>query len=179
MAFINSQIITAKYHNPVQHPVKDIDLSRFSFVITAAITTSLAIIIGLGSTHNLKIYIISTLLLLAIADNLTDSLGIHIYRKSQCIGGKCDNLQNTTSNFLTRLSITASFIVFVFLLPMEYAIITSVAVGLFILAILSYLIAQKQKTNPYKAVLEHITIVVVVIVISYFLGRIITGFFNL
>jgi len=159
--------------------MKNIDLSRFSFGITAAITTSLAIIIGLGPTHNPKIYIISTLLVLAIADNLTDSLGIHIYRESQCIGEKRDTLISTISNFLTRLTISITLIMFVFLLSMHYAIISSVVLGLSLLVVLSYLIAIKQKKNPYKAVLEHIGIVVVVIIISYFLGQMITNYFNI
>ena len=159
--------------------MKNIDLSRFSFGITAAITTSLAIIIGLGPTHNPKIYIISTLLVLAIADNLTDSLGIHIYRESQCIGEKRDTLISTISNFLTRLTISITLIMFVFLLPMQYAIISSVVLGLSLLTVLSYLIAIKQKKNPYKVVIEHIGIVVIVIIISYFLGQIITNYFNI
>jgi VIT1/CCC1 family predicted Fe2+/Mn2+ transporter len=159
--------------------MKNIDLSKFSFGITAAITTSLAIIIGLGPTHNPKIYIISTLLVLAIADNLTDSLGIHIYRESQCIGEERDTILNTISNFLTRLTIMIILIIFVYLLPMQYAILASVIVGLSLLIVLSYLIAIRQKKNPYKAVLEHIGIVVVVIIISYFLGQIITNYFNI
>ena len=159
--------------------MKNIDLSRFSFGVPAAITTSLAIIIGLGPTHNPKIYIMSTLLILAIADNLTDSLGIHIYRESQRIGEKRDTIINTISNFFTRLVITITFMLLIFLLPIQYAIITSVIVGLSLLSVLSYLIAIKQKANPYKAVLEHIGIVVVVIIISYFLGQMITNYFNI
>jgi VIT1/CCC1 family predicted Fe2+/Mn2+ transporter len=159
--------------------MKNIDLSKFSFGVTAAITTSLAIIIGLGPTHNPKFYIISTLLVLAIADNLADSLGIHIYRESQCIGEKRETIINTISNLLTRLTITIAFILFILLLPLQYAIITSIIVGLSLLFVLSYLIAIKQKKNPYKVVIEHIGIVVIVIIISYFLGQIITNYFNI
>ena len=159
--------------------MKNIDLSRFSFGITAAITTSLAIIIGLGPTHNPRLYIISTLLVLAIADNLTDSFGIHIYRESQCIGEERETIINTISNFLTRLTITITFILLISLLPLQYAIIISVIIGLSLITVLSYLIAIKQKTNPYKVVLEHIGIVIIVIIISYFLGQMITNYFKI
>jgi len=60
------------------------NLGKYSFGATSAVTTSLAIIAGLGGTINPKISIASTLLVLAIADNISDSLGIHVFQESQC-----------------------------------------------------------------------------------------------
>jgi VIT1/CCC1 family predicted Fe2+/Mn2+ transporter len=131
----------------------------------------------LGTAHNPKIIIISTLLVLAIADNISDSFGIHIYRESQSLSNK--SLINTLSNFLTRLAVTLVFILLILFLPLQYAILSSVIIGLSLLSILSYQIAINQKMNPYLAILQHIGVAAIVIIVSYFLGQMITNMFNI
>ena len=49
-----------------------IDLRKLSFGSPAAITTSMGLIVGLGSATALKSTIITSLLIIGIADNLTD-----------------------------------------------------------------------------------------------------------
>jgi len=131
----------------------------------------------LGTAHNPKTIIISTLLVLAIADNISDSFGIHIYRESQSMSNK--SLINTLSNFLTRFAVTLVFILLILFLPLQYAILSSVIIGLSLLSILSYQIAINQKMNPYLAILQHIGVAAIVIIVSYFLGQMITNMFNI
>ena len=58
------------------------DPSKFSFGATSSTVTSLGIIFGLLTSGNPKASIIGSLLVIAVADNIADSLGIHIYRES-------------------------------------------------------------------------------------------------
>ncbi len=155
------------------------DLSRFSFGITSAIITSLALMIGLNEVSNPKLSIISALLLIAIADNISDSLGIHIYRESQSSNAKKNSNVYTFSNFFTRLTVILFFVMLIIFLPLEYAILSSVIIGIFLLSLLSYLIAIYQKTNPYLSILHHVGIAIVVLITSHFLGQLITGMFNI
>jgi len=46
------------------------------------------------------------------------------------------------------------------------------------LSILSYFIAREQKVNPYLAILQHVTITVLVVIVSNFLGKWIMDIFN-
>lgn len=62
--------------------------TRFSFGATSAIITNLGIITGLDTMTNPKLSIIGALLVIALADNLSDSFGIHIYQESEHIGKK-------------------------------------------------------------------------------------------
>ena len=62
------------------------DQSRFSFGATSSTVTSLGIITGLLQASNPKSIIIGSLLVIAVADNVADSLGIHIYRESTATG---------------------------------------------------------------------------------------------
>ena len=58
-------------------------IRNFSFGATAAIVTSMGLIIGLDAATATKATILSGLLIVAIADNLTDSLSVHIYQESE------------------------------------------------------------------------------------------------
>jgi VIT1/CCC1 family predicted Fe2+/Mn2+ transporter len=154
------------------------DISRFSFGVTAAVITGLAVIVGLDEFTNPKMSIIGALLVMALADNITDSLGIHIYRESQFNCPDNDSHSHTVGNFLSRLGILAIFVLIIYILPIAYAVILSIAFGLLLLSILSYLIAKKQGTNPFSAVLQHVGIAVLVILGSHLLGRTITTLFS-
>jgi VIT1/CCC1 family predicted Fe2+/Mn2+ transporter len=151
-------------------------LTKFSFGITSAVVTSLAFIIGLSGISNPKMAIIGSLLVFAIADNISDALGIHIFQESDLKKPKIVAV-STFYNFFTRLFISAVFIVLVALLPTEYFIVSSLVWGIFLLSILSYKIGKEQKVNPYLTILRHLSIAVVVILVSFFLRTYIMNLF--
>jgi VIT1/CCC1 family predicted Fe2+/Mn2+ transporter len=155
------------------------DLSRCSFGITSAIVTSLALMMGLDQMSNAKTSIIGALLIIAIADNISDSLGIHVYRESQIPEVGSDPRVYTVSNFLARLVVMMVFITLIVTLPLAYATALSVAVGLVLLTVLSYYIALYQKTSPLRSIAEHLVVAVFVIIISHFLGMMISRAFNI
>jgi VIT1/CCC1 family predicted Fe2+/Mn2+ transporter len=150
-------------------------LTRFSFGTTSAIVTSLAFIVGLSGSS--KIAIILSLLVFAVADNISDSLGLHIFQESDLKQAKVLTV-STFSNFFTRLSLVLVFVLLVALLPIEYAAIASLIYGISLLSILSYLIAKERKSSPYLSIFAHIAIAILVIAISYLLRIWITDFFS-
>jgi len=155
-----------------------VDLSKFSYGITSSVVTSLALIVGLNEITNPKMSIIGALLLIALADNISDSLGIHIYRESAYSKAKNNIKVYTFSNFLTRLSITLLFVLLIMFLPIQYAILSSIVLGLSLLSVLSYLIAVNQKTNPYLQIFQHVGIAIVVLITSHFVGQTIVNMFK-
>jgi VIT1/CCC1 family predicted Fe2+/Mn2+ transporter len=152
-------------------------LTRFSFGATSAIVTSLAFIVGLSKNVNPKLTIIGSLLVIAIADNISDSLGIHIYQESDLKKPK-DVRTSTFSNFLTRFLVILLFILMVAFLPIDYAVVFSVILGVSLLSVLSYFIAKEQKVNPYLAILQHVAIAIFVIIVSSFLSGWIMNIFK-
>lgn len=152
-------------------------LTRFSFGVTSAIVTSLAFIVGLSQSINSKFAIIISLLVFAVADNISDSLGLHIFQESDLKKSKVVNV-STFSNFFARFMIVVVFVLLVAFLPIDYAVIISIIFGISLLAVLSYFIAKEQKTNPYRSILEHLAIAILVIVVSYFLREWIINFFK-
>ena len=143
--------------------------TRFSFGATSAIITNLGIITGLDTLTHPKLSIIGALLVIALADNLSDSFGIHIYQESEHLGKK-EIWFSTLTNFLTRLFVSSTFIILIIVLPIRLAAVCSVIWGLFVLTIMTYTIAKQQKTNPFSAIFAHLTIAIVVVVASNFIG---------
>jgi vacuolar iron transporter family protein len=150
--------------------------SKFSFGATSSTVTSLGIVFGLLTSGNPKASIIGSLLVIAVADNIADSLGIHIYRESTAT--KKENTRMfTISNFITRFGITLTFVALFVFLPIDYAAIFCVMIGLGILVFLSYLIGVQRETSTIKEILIHLGVAIPVIIISHFLGQLIFTIF--
>lgn len=152
-------------------------LTKYSFGATSAIVTSLAFIVSLSGNVEPRMPIIGSLLVFAIADNISDSLGIHIFQESDLKKPGIVNV-STLSNFATRFCLILSFIGIVYLLPIQAAVILSVIWGIAILMSLSYLIALEQERNPIRDLLTHLAIATLVIVSSLLLRSWITAVFG-
>ena len=115
--------------------------------------------------------------MIALADNIADSLGIHIYRESTAT--KKENTRMfTISNFITRFGITLTFVALFVLLPLDYAAASCTIIGIGILVFLSYLIGVQRQTSIPREVAIHLGIAIPVIVISHFLGQLIFSIFG-
>jgi VIT1/CCC1 family predicted Fe2+/Mn2+ transporter len=146
-------------------------LNKFSFGATSAILTSMALIVGLGSISSNKSSLIGALLVIAIVDNVSDTLGIHIYQESEALADDIKYTNITITNYGTRLIITLSFIVLLLLLPNNLAKATSVIWGAIILSVLTYFISKNKGTKPAPEVFKHLLIAFIVIIISQVIGN--------
>jgi len=144
--------------------------TKFSFGSTSAIVTNIAIIVGLDTAANAKMAIIGSLLVIAIADNISDSLGIHMFQESEGIGQKKVWLQ-TATNFLSRFITSLGFMAIILLFPLEIAVLLSVGYGLLVLSLVSYFIARRRKVSPWSAIAEHLVIAAAVIGLSKLAGK--------
>ena len=151
-----------------------IRFKEFSYGASSAVITSLAIIVGLSSIINAKITILTALFIIAIADNISDSFGIHIYQESSTASAK-DVKRTTTSNFIARIIVSAVFILFILFLPMTIAVILSAIFGLSVIATISYRIAKLQKEKSYKMIFRHLLLAIVVMIASFFLREIVAN----
>jgi len=142
----------------------------FSFGVTSGIITTLGLMVGLHSGTHSKLAVLGGILTIAIADAFSDALGIHISEESESKHVPREIWQSTIATFLSKFIFASLFIIPVLLFELLTAIVICVVVGLLILAFLSFLIAKEQKTNPLKAVLEHLMIGVVVITITHMAG---------
>jgi VIT1/CCC1 family predicted Fe2+/Mn2+ transporter len=144
----------------------------FSFGATAAIITSMGLIIGFNATTATQSTILSGLLIVAITDNLTDSLSVHIYQESEMPEPRAA-FQATLTYFSARLGLSLSFVFLMMILPLAIAVIASILWGLSLLMGLSYVAARARKLPVLREIAKHVAVAVAVMLSSTLIGHMI------
>ncbi|MBD3262787.1 hypothetical protein GF374_00215 [Candidatus Woesearchaeota archaeon] len=141
----------------------------FSFGSTSGVITTLGLIIGLYYSTQSELAVIGGIISIAIADALSDAMGIHMSEESEHKHSHKEIWESTLSAFACKFIFAITFIIPVLLLEMQKAIQASIVWGLFLVAAISYYVAKKRQ--KYKAVIEHLIITAFVIIITYFVGK--------
>jgi len=142
---------------------------KFTFGGTSAIVTSMGLVIGLGAARASTATIVSGLLIVGLADNMTDSLSIHMYQEAERLDQRAA-FKATTSNFVTRILTALSFVVVVLLLPRAYGGIVALSWGCLLLALISFAVAQARGASPLRETAKHLTVGALVIAASRLIG---------
>ncbi|TKJ17058.1 hypothetical protein CEE44_00800 [Candidatus Woesearchaeota archaeon B3_Woes] len=148
----------------------------FGFGLTSGIITTLGLMVGLNSSTHSAIVVIGGIIVIAVADALSDALGIHISEEFEMKHSKKEIWESTISTFLSKLVFALTFIIPVLLFSLSTAVIISVIWGLFLITIFSIYIAKEQNLKPSRVVLEHLVITIVVILITNYLGKFVGSF---
>ena len=130
----------------------------------------MALIVGLDAANAGRTVIVSALLIAAVADNLTDSLSVHMYQESERLEQK-DAFVGTVANFVTRFIVCLSFVLIVALLRGPAAVMGGIAWGMSLLAALSWLLARHRKVSATAEVAKHLAVALVIILVSKSIGH--------
>ena len=142
-----------------------------SFGFTSAILTTLGLMVGLNAGTSSKMVVVGGILTIAIADAFSDSLGIHISEESENQHTTKEIWISTLAAFFSKFLFSLTFVVPVLLFELSTAITVSIVWGFSLLALFSFIIARKQKGNPWRAVGEHLFIGIIVIVATNYVGE--------
>jgi vacuolar iron transporter family protein len=148
--------------------------TRISFGGTAAIVTSMALIAGLDAAKAGRATMVSALLIAAVADNLTDSLSVHMYQESERLEER-EAFVGTLINFATRFIVCLSFVLIVMLFREHAAVAGGIIWGMSLLTVLAYILARHRKVSPMSEVGKHLTVAVVIIFVSKSIGHWVTA----
>lgn len=146
----------------------------FNFGLTSGIITTLGLMVGLHSSTHSKLVVIGGILTIAIADALSDAMGIHMAEESENKHTTEEVWESTFSTILFKFIFSSIFILPVLLIELSKAIIISVMFGLYILLVNSFVIAREQNTTPWKIIGEHLIIAVLVIIATHYIGHFIS-----
>lgn len=140
-----------------------------SFGLTSGIITTLGLIIGLHSSTHSRIVVTGGILVIAIADAMSDSLGMHLSEES---GNKNKKhiWEATATTFIAKFIFALTFLVPIMLFELSTAIIVSIVWGLLLISLLSFFIAKEREEPVWKAILEHVLIMIIVILITHYVG---------
>ncbi len=143
----------------------------FSYGLTSGVITTLGLMVGLHSSTHSRLVVIGGVITIAVADALSDAMGIHVSVEAEDKHTPKEVWEATVSTFFTKFLFALTFLVPVLLFNLFTAILVSIGWGVFLLGIFNYKLAKKQKTSPGKIIFEHLILTLVVIIITYYLGR--------
>jgi VIT1/CCC1 family predicted Fe2+/Mn2+ transporter len=149
----------------------------FSFGLTSGIITTLGLLIGLYTSTHSKMVVLGGILTIAVADAMSDALGIHVSEEAENKHSEKEIWESTWYTFITKFIFALSFAIPVILLDIKLAVYVSIVWGLALLSSLSYYIARKTKQKAYNVITEHLVVALVVIVLTYLLGKFISSVF--
>ena len=146
-----------------------LDPRGLSFGSTAAIVTSMGLVVGLDAATATPATVLGSILIAGLADNLTDSLSVHIYQESEKLPER-EALRTTAINFVARFSLSLSFALILVLLPRTTTVRFSLIWGFVLLSGLSYLVARTRSISAFSEIWKHGAVAVGVILISKAIG---------
>lgn len=153
----------------MEHSIK----TGLCFGLTSGITTTLGLLVGLYAGTQSKMVVLGGILTIAIADSLSDAMGIHVSEESEGIHSKKEVWIATTATFLAKLLFTLTFIIPVLFLNLPTAVIVSIIWGIFSLSVASFYLEKDNGGNPWESVLEHLILTIIVVVLTYYVGELI------
>lgn len=143
----------------------------FSFGLTSGVITTLGLMTGLYSGTGSKNVVLAGIFTIALADALSDAFGIHISEEAEAKHSPREIWSSTFSTFFFKLITSLTFVVPFLFLGIKEAVITGFIWGGVLLTGLSVSLAKKEKMKPYRVVLEHLVILVVVVICTYLIGK--------
>ncbi len=140
------------------------------FGATSGVITTLGLIVGLNAGTKSITAVLGGILVIAVADSMSDALGIHLAEEADPATDHEHVWQATITTFLTKLVFALSFAIPLLLLPLGPAVLASVVWGMLVIIVLSYFLARSQDESPWLIILEHLGIAILVVVLSHFIG---------
>jgi hypothetical protein len=150
-----------------EHPIQ----VGMSFGLVSGVITSLGLVVGLAVGTQSRIAVIGGIVTIAVADSLSDALGIHVSEEAESVHSSTEVWMATGVTFLTKFAVASSFLAPVLLLELGDAVWASVAWGIGLVTALSWHIARRQLTGRTAVLAEHVGVAVLVVIVSALVGR--------
>ncbi len=149
-----------------------------TFGLTSGIITTLGLVVGLSAGTESQLAVIGGIVTIAVADALSDALGIHVSEEAENIHSSREIWTATVSTFVAKFLMAMTFLVPVVLLNLTSAVVVCVAWGATVLALLSVHLARRRGARVWPVVAEHLGVGALVVVVAHGLGRFVLAAFS-
>jgi len=150
--------------------VRELEIGGISFGLTSGVVTTLGLIVGINSATGSKLAIAASILTLAVADSLSDALGMQLSEESRLDESKKPVWVISLFTFMAKFFFTVIFAIPIFLLRLDLAVALSVIFGLVLITITAIVVAKRHNQPILKQVLEHLGFAILVVILSYYIG---------
>ena len=140
------------------------------FGLTSGVITTVGLMVGLHAGTHSRIAVVGGILTVAIADALSDALGIHLAEEARAAAMTRHVWEATLSTFLAKFVTAGTFAIPVLLFDLRTSILVSIFWGLVVLTSLTSILARKQGLAPWRAIGEHLLVAAGVVTVSYGVG---------
>ncbi|MFQ5610076.1 MAG: hypothetical protein ACE5F8_07380 [Woeseiaceae bacterium] len=140
------------------------------FGATSGVITTVGLLTGLYAGTNSVAAVLGGILVIAVADAMSDALGIHLAEESDPDATAGHVWEATVWTFLTKFIFAGSFAIPLLLLPLRTAVYASIGWGMVVITLLSFFIAKTQNEKPLPVVAEHLGIAILVVLLSHWIG---------
>ena len=145
-------------------------LEGMSFGITGGVITILGVLIGLAATGN-KIFTELGIIVVGIADALSDAAAMYVSEESEYVHTKKQIHKTAFFTFLGKIITLVILIIPLLVLDLYNAVIASMIIGLSMIGVLAYFIADgDKKLEVGQLIIKYILIAIAVAIVSYFVG---------
>ena len=141
-----------------------------SFGITSGVITTLGMIVGVNATTSSRLAVIAAIVAIAIADAFSDAVAMHVSEESEGVHSRKDIWEATLTTFIAKFVFALTFVIPVWFLSLELAVIIDIIWGLLIMTLFNIFLARSQKESVLRVVVEHLAIAIVVVSITFFVG---------
>lgn len=157
----------------MQHSIK----VGLSFGLASGVITTLGLMVGLNAGTSSKMVVLGGILTIAIADSMSDAMGIHMSEESENVHTAKEIWLSTFTTFIAKLIIALTFVVPLLLFKLQTAVFVSIIWGFVLIIFSTYFTAKKQKKSIIGPILEHIVVATMVLVATNFVGQAIADLF--
>lgn len=166
----NRRLLNQQNHVNNMFNVRESLKTGLSFGLTSGVITTLGLMVGLHSGTQSKLVVIGGILTIAVADALSDALGIHVAEEGENKHTNKEIWESTITTFLAKFICALVFIAPILIFELSTAIIISIVWGFLVVGYLSYKLAKTQRTATWKVIGEHLLILTAVIIITHYVG---------
>ncbi len=144
--------------------------SGLFFGAASGVITTIGLIAGLNAGTSSASTVLGGILVIAVADSMSDALGMHLAEESKPGASHQQVWAATISTFVTKLLFASSFAIPVLLLSLNAAVIVSISWGMIVIVLLSVYIARSRGVPALPIIAEHLGIAILVVVLSHLIG---------
>ena len=156
------------------HPIR----VGMSFGLTSGVITTLGLLVGLSASTSSRTAVVAGIITIAVADSLSDALGIHVSEESEAVHSPREVWISTLATFVAKLLVALTFVIPLIAFPLRTAVVVAVLWGAVALAVLSIDLGRRQGIDPKPLLLEHLGVAALVIAASHFVGLGISAIFS-
>lgn len=141
-----------------------------SFGLTSGIITTLGMVVGVNASTSSRLAVIASIVAIAIADAFSDAVAMHVSEESEGGHSNKEVWEATISTFLAKFIFAMTFVIPIWFLALDIAVLVDLVWGLSVMTVFNVLLARSQNEKVLRVVVEHLTIAIVVVLITYFVG---------